>query len=255
MNEIILLRHAKSTWDQESRRQFPEWNRIAAANWKPAEAIPSGIRLGEYRVRMDPAASDLTPEQRPEYEYDGLGMRVWRHQPGDPQGLPGNNVQALMVGSDDRVWVATEGGGISVLDAQRQAFTHYRKATRPELGSDDIWSFASQGDAVWFGTYDGGLHRMDLKGRIRRYTMAQDGLPSDTVLALAVDAGGVLWIGTDAGLAPAAKSLDALAAVKVDIVCPAYGPPIVTDVSASLRRTADALREAGFNALELAILE
>jgi glyoxylase-like metal-dependent hydrolase (beta-lactamase superfamily II) len=51
---------------------------------------------------------------------------------------------------------------------------------------------------------------------------------------------------TDAGLAPAAKSLDALAAVKVDIVCPAYGPPIVTDVSASLRRTADALREAGF---------
>jgi len=133
--------------------------------------------------------------------YDGLGMRVWRHQPGDPQGLPGNNVQALMVGSDDRVWVATEGGGISVLDAQRQAFTHYRKATRPELGSDDIWSFASQGDVVWFGTYDGGLHRMDLKGRIRRYTMAQDGLPSDTVLALAVDAGGVLWIGTDAGLA------------------------------------------------------
>ena len=133
--------------------------------------------------------------------HDGVGMRVWRHQPGNPQGLPGNNVQALMVDAANRVWVATEGGGISVLDARRQSFTHYRMATHPQLGSDDIWAFAHQGDAVWFGTYDGGLHRMDADGRIRRYTAARDGLPSDTVLALGLDAHGVLWIGTDAGVA------------------------------------------------------
>jgi ligand-binding sensor domain-containing protein/CheY-like chemotaxis protein/nitrogen-specific signal transduction histidine kinase len=133
--------------------------------------------------------------------HDGIGMRVWRHQPGDPRGLPGNNVQALMVAADDRVWVATESGGISVLDAQRQGFAHYRKATHPALGSDDIWAFAHADDTVWFGTYDGGLHRMDADGRIRRYTLDKDGLPSDTVLALAVDAQGVLWIGTDSGLA------------------------------------------------------
>ena len=133
--------------------------------------------------------------------FDGVGMRVWRYQPGDPRGLPGNNVQALMVDAEDRVWVATEGGGISVLDAQRQAFAHYRKDTHPQLGSDDIWAFAHQGKAIWFGAYDGGLHRMDADGRIRRYTMAKDGLPSDTVLALAMDANDALWIGTDAGLA------------------------------------------------------
>ena len=133
--------------------------------------------------------------------YDGVGMRVWRHQPGDPRGLPGNNAQALMVDASNRVWVATEGGGISVLDAQRQVFTHYRKSTHPQLGNDDIWVFAHQGDVVWFGTYDGGLHRMDADGRIQRYTAAHDGLPSDTVLALAVDAQGALWIGTDAGVA------------------------------------------------------
>ena len=133
--------------------------------------------------------------------HDGVGMRVWRHQPGNPRSLPGNNVQALMVDADDRVWVATESGGISVLDAQRQAFAHFRKATHPALGSDDIWAFAHRGGTVWFGTYDGGLHRMEADGRIRRYTAANDGLPSDTVLSLAVDPEGVLWIGTDAGLA------------------------------------------------------
>jgi ligand-binding sensor domain-containing protein/nitrogen-specific signal transduction histidine kinase len=133
--------------------------------------------------------------------HDGVGMRVWRHQPGDPRGLPGNNVQALMVDPGNRVWVATEGSGISMLDARRQAFVHYRKATHPQFGSDDVWAFAYRRGAVWFGTYEGGLHRMDPGGTIRRYTAAADGLPSDTVLCLAVDAAGTLWIGTDGGLA------------------------------------------------------
>lgn len=136
--------------------------------------------------------------------YDGVGTRVWRHDPSDPQGLPGNNVQALMVDAVDRVWIAVEGAGISVLDARRQAFTHYRKATHPAIGSDDTWAFARQGATVWFGTYEGGLHRMEGNGRIQRYhhdLESADGLPSDTILALAMDASGVLWIGTDAGLA------------------------------------------------------
>ena len=67
--------------------------------------------------------------------YDGIGMRVWRHDPADPQGLPGNNVQALMVDAADRIWIAVEGAGISVLDARRQGFTHYRKASHAEIGS------------------------------------------------------------------------------------------------------------------------
>ena len=132
--------------------------------------------------------------------HDGVGMRIWRHDPADPRGLPGNNVQELMVGADDRIWIAVEGGGISVLDAQRRRFTHYRKATHPQLASDDVWSFARQGDTIWCGTYEGGLYAIQADGRITGYRVA-DGLPSDTVLELAVDAAGTLWIGTDAGLA------------------------------------------------------
>ncbi len=132
--------------------------------------------------------------------YDGVGMQVWRYDPADPRGLPGNNVQELVVGADNRIWLAVEGGGISVLDAQRRGFAHYRKATHPQLASDDAWSFARQGDTVWFGTYEGGLYALHADGRIAGYRVA-DGLPSDTVLELAVDAAGTLWIGTDAGIA------------------------------------------------------
>lgn len=133
--------------------------------------------------------------------YDGVDMRVWRHDPQDPAGLPGNNVQALLFDARDRAWIATEGGGVSVLDARRARFSHYRIATHPQLGSDDVWALARQGDVVWVGTYEGGLTRIDAKGGMQRYTQAGDGLPSDTVLSLAVDATGVLWVGTDKGLA------------------------------------------------------
>ena len=133
--------------------------------------------------------------------YDGIDMRIWRHDPQDPAGLPGNNVQALLFDARDRAWIASEGGGISVLDARRARFTHYRMATHPQLGSDDVWALARQGDVVWVGTYEGGLTRVDANGEMQRYTQENDGLPSDTVLSLAVDDADVLWVGTDKGLA------------------------------------------------------
>ena len=136
--------------------------------------------------------------------YDGIGMRVWRHDPANPQSLAGNNVQALHIDHRDRVWIAVEGGGISMLDAQRRTLRHYRKSEYPQIASDDTWAFASAGDSLWFGTYDGGLHRMDADGRITGYTFdegSSGGLPSNTIMALAIDTHGVLWIGTDAGLA------------------------------------------------------
>lgn len=133
--------------------------------------------------------------------FDGVGMRVWRYAPGGDGGLPGNHVQALLVDAADRLWVAVEGEGASVLDASRQRFRHYRKATHPALASDDVWAMARQGDAVWLGTYDGGLTRIDASGAMRHFSAERDGLPSDTILALATDAEGVLWVGTTAGLA------------------------------------------------------
>ena len=141
--------------------------------------------------------------------YDGVGVRVWRHIPGDDTALPGNYVAALHVDGDDRVWVAVEGRGLSMLDAAREGFRHYRKAAHPQIGSDDTWAIASHRGDVWFGTFGGGLHRLSnvgdgSKGRITRF-MPRPGdprsLPADTVLSLSVDASGRLWVGTTQGVA------------------------------------------------------
>jgi ligand-binding sensor domain-containing protein/nitrogen-specific signal transduction histidine kinase/ActR/RegA family two-component response regulator len=136
--------------------------------------------------------------------YDGVGFKVWRHDPADPASLSGNVVQALHIDARDRIWVATENGGLSVMEADRAGFRHYRQAQHPEMGSDDVFAITSRGDEVWFGTFGGGLHRLAADGRITRFAAAaegSDGLPSDNVLSLAFDAKGVLWVGTMGGLA------------------------------------------------------
>lgn len=136
--------------------------------------------------------------------YDGLEMRVWRHEPGDPQSLPGNNVQSVHIDARDRVWVATENGGLSVLGPDRDSFRHYRKADHPQMGSDDVFAIASRGDDIWFGNYEGGLHHLAPDGSITRYAhdaADPDSLPSDTVISLAFARDGTLWIGTRAGVA------------------------------------------------------
>ena len=135
--------------------------------------------------------------------YDGVSFRVWRHEPDDPASLPGNVVQALHIDGQDRVWVATENGGLSVMGPERRGFRHYRKADHPQMGSDDVFVINSHGADVWFGTFGGGLNRVTAEGRVERFRLsggALASLPSENVLSLAFGADGQLWIGTMSGL-------------------------------------------------------
>ncbi|KAB8166920.1 response regulator [Lysobacter maris] len=136
--------------------------------------------------------------------YDGAGVRVWRHDPADPDGLPGNLITFVHVDDHNRVWVAVETRGLSVLEADRKRFHHYRMDAEPRIGSDDTFAIASRPGELWFGTYGGGLHRLAADGRITRFMPRKDdpaSLPSSTVTSLAFDDEGALWIGTLSGLA------------------------------------------------------
>ena len=136
--------------------------------------------------------------------YDGVGMQVWRHDPANPRTLPANYLTVVHVDPQGRVWVAPEGHGLSVLDTNHTGFRHYRLGTHPQMGSDEVWALASYRGALWFGTYGGGLGRMEADQSITRYTPDEGNprsLPADVVLSLAVDATDTLWVGTTKGVA------------------------------------------------------
>ncbi len=137
--------------------------------------------------------------------YDGVGFRVWQHDPADPASLPGNLVQALHVDATDRVWVALEGHGFAMLQPDGVHFHRYDHANTPSMGEDDVFAFASTRDgALWFGTFGGGLYRMDANGTLKNFQHADadpHSLPDANVLALTVDPRGDLWVATTAGAA------------------------------------------------------
>jgi Predicted periplasmic ligand-binding sensor domain len=53
--------------------------------------------------------------------YDGVGFRVYRHDPKDPDSLGGNAVTALFVDRDNRIWCGGEESGLNMLDAAATA--------------------------------------------------------------------------------------------------------------------------------------
>ncbi|MFT3805818.1 two-component regulator propeller domain-containing protein [Arenimonas sp.] len=137
--------------------------------------------------------------------YDGVSYRVYRYVPGDEGSLQGNYVFALWVDSKNRIWVGTEGKGLSMLDTDRRAFRHYRPDTHKLITNADVMAVVEDRRGnIWFGTYGGGLYRIDRRGGLTRFvpkTGNPNSLPSANVVSLAVDARGSLWVGTDAGLA------------------------------------------------------
>lgn len=66
---------------------------------------------------------------------------------------------------------------------------------------DYVRSIAEEDEFLWIGTDGGGLVRFHKSsGETTIYDKTNSGLPSNFVNALAVDAEGVKWIGTDKGV-------------------------------------------------------
>ncbi len=181
---------------QASLPETPQFRQLTVADGLPSSTL--------YAVTQDKKGYLWIASKDGLARYDGVGYKIYRYAPGDDNSLPGNVVQALHVDKQDRLWIATEGQGISRFNAERTDFTHFRKSTHPEIGSDDIWAMTSTADgALWFGTFGGGLHRMDAGGKIRRFMPVKnraDSITSATVLSLAVDVKNRLWVGTTKGL-------------------------------------------------------
>ena len=176
--------------------EIPRFRVLGAADGLPSTTIPALVRDRAGYLWM--ATHDGLAR------YDGVSFRVWRHEPDDPTSLPGNIVQALHIDAQDRIWVATENGGLSLMGVERKGFRHFRQAEHPGMASDDVFTIASHGDTLWFGSFGGGLCAMSATGTISHFGASESeprSLPSDDLLALTFDAKGELWIGTMAGLA------------------------------------------------------
>lgn len=115
-------------------------------------------------------------------------------------------VLTLAEGPRGELLVGTN-GGLKILAGDRLTVL----TTADGLSNATVFSLLVDGDAVWIGTYGGGLNRLRADGRIDVFTSAQ-GLFNDVVLGIVDDGRGSLWMSCNKGVFRVAKAdLEAVA--------------------------------------------
>ena len=106
---------------------------------------------------------------------------------------------------DNQLWIATDGGGINILDFQTMKFSHLKHISDDEqsLPNNPIYRlYKDQMDNIWIGSIHGGLFAIK-KVFIKTYKDVPlnnpNGISERTVVSIFEDKDTLLWIGTDGG--------------------------------------------------------
>lgn len=123
--------------------------------------------------------------------FDGS---AWRHFT-QADGLVGDEISAIAEDAQGRIWFGTP-VGLSIWTGT----TFFNLTGDNGLPNAEISALAADATGMWIGSAGGGLYRFE-NNQLQVLTAENVDLPSNTVTALLATADGVLYVGTDAGLA------------------------------------------------------
>ncbi len=137
-------------------------------------------------------------------KYDGYRFTPYKPEPRNPHSLSGNIIFAVHEDSQKRLWIGTNGGGLSRFQHETEQFVHYRH--NPEdpagLSSDTVnCIYEDRSGNLWVGTGGGGVNKLSLSTgssftHYRHHPGNPRSLSSDVVNCIYEDREGNLWIGT-----------------------------------------------------------
>jgi signal transduction histidine kinase/ligand-binding sensor domain-containing protein/DNA-binding response OmpR family regulator len=148
--------------------------------------------------------------------YDGYRLKQYSLPINPRNGLSGNRIQALLAAPDGRLWVGSEGFGLSLYDADHDTFGRFDEHAAPaayrllaqQLAQADVSALATDAQGrLWVGTAQAGVfvlafNKVGQLQSLRQLPPQLHGQPSlGRVTGLAIDPEDKVWVGTlDAGL-------------------------------------------------------
>ncbi|MCK5683167.1 hypothetical protein KAJ27_03570 [bacterium] len=105
--------------------------------------------------------------------------------------LPKDQIRAIELSSDKKIWVATWGSGVGVKHEEKDVWKFH--TTRDGLASNYVYSIAFENDVVWIGSFEGVSRLKD--GKIINYDK-KSGLPDERITSITVDYTGTKWLGS-----------------------------------------------------------
>lgn len=120
-------------------------------------------------------------------------------------GLSSGRITCLKAMPGDKLWIGTDGGGISILNKKTQRLTYLTGGFRRHaLSSNAVYSiFLDNENRKWIGTLRGGINIIDdVKNRFQNIVQdptLSNSLINNFVKSLYEDTKDRIWIGTDGG--------------------------------------------------------
>lgn len=203
--------------------QTPDIHISAICVGKSGTLHVATVHHGYFRIRPDGEIVGHTPLEEANSMIEDEQGNVWiatRHQglyridpslrvrhylhSADPRSLIHNNVRQIISVGDDKYYVCTM-GGLSLLDASTDTFTHFSYGRQDEVydtGSVTAMMYDRQG-TLWFGTFYNGVYNYNPEYDLFRHYQPSKHVPgrlsSRIVNAVAEDRDGRIWMGTEGG--------------------------------------------------------
>jgi signal transduction histidine kinase/ligand-binding sensor domain-containing protein/CheY-like chemotaxis protein len=135
--------------------------------------------------------------------FDGYEVTVFKHEPGNPNSLPGNNITAIAEDKSGNLWIGTHNSGLVKYNQALRKFTSYikdRDNFKGPLSKSITCLFTDSKGRIWVGTRDAGLSLYDPQAdRFRYFKYRRDNpnsISSNHITSLAEDNQGRIWMGT-----------------------------------------------------------
>ena len=132
--------------------------------------------------------------------YDGVSFKAYTYDPAEPASLPSSFVWAVAEDAAGNMWVGTS-GGLAMWERSTDRIVRQQALSGRYIRA---LQFAPKQNALWIGTRDAGLIRLDIaSGATTRFVNNPSdpkSLSDDRIYALYNDSEDRLWVGTDGGL-------------------------------------------------------
>jgi len=137
--------------------------------------------------------------------YDGANFKTIHHDEGNEHTPLSNQIEALMVDSENHLWIGTQKNGVSRYDIANNTYLHFNEISGDDnaLTSLQILSFIEDSKGrIWIGTENGVNVWNKLTGKMTHFThSAEDttSLGASPALCTMEDNRGRIWVGTWSG--------------------------------------------------------